>query len=45
MLMSRVSDPGHCGPRGAMSWLRAEDLRALKVETVMAACLKALAAA
>jgi ADP-heptose:LPS heptosyltransferase len=44
MLMSRVSDPAHCGPRGAMGWLRVDDLRALKVETVLAACLKALAA-
>lgn len=44
MLMSRVSDPAHCGPRGRMDWLRVEDLRALPVETVLAACLKALAA-
>jgi ADP-heptose:LPS heptosyltransferase len=43
MLMSRVSDPAHCGPRGRMRWLRAEDLAALKVETVLAACLDVLA--
>ncbi len=44
MLMSRVSDPGHCGPRARMATLRVDDLRALKVETVLAACLNALAA-
>lgn len=44
MLMSRVSDPAHCGPRGRMGWLKADDLNALSVETVLAACLKALAA-
>ena len=43
MLMSRVSDPAHCGPRGRMGWLRADDLGALSVETVLAACLEALA--
>lgn len=44
MLMSRVSDPAHCGPRARMASLRAEDLRALKVDTVLTACLHALAA-
>jgi ADP-heptose:LPS heptosyltransferase len=44
MLMSRVSDPAHCGPRGRMGWLKADELNALSVETVLAACLKALAA-
>ena len=43
MLMSRVSDPDHCGPRGRMRWLRTEDLRTLTVEAVLAACLEALA--
>ncbi len=42
MLMSRVSDPDHCGPRGRMGWLRSDDLRALTVETVLGACLRAL---
>jgi len=45
MLMSRVSEPAHCGPRGRMVWLKADDLSALSVETVLAACLKALASA
>ncbi len=44
MLMSRVSDPAHCGPRWRMGWLQADDLSALSVESVLAACLKALAA-
>ena len=42
MLMSRVSDPAHCGPRGRMGWLRSDDLAALDVDTVFAACLEAL---
>ena len=44
MLMSRVSDPAHCGPRGRMGWLRADDLSALSVDAVLAGCLKTLAA-
>ena len=44
MLMSRVSDPAHCGPRARMDWLRADDLSALTVETVLAGCLISLAA-
>jgi ADP-heptose:LPS heptosyltransferase len=42
MLMSRVSDPAHCGPRGRMGWLRADDLATLKVERVLTACLTAI---
>ena len=29
MLMSRVSEPAHCGPRGRMGWLKADELSAL----------------
>ncbi len=42
MLMSKVSDPAHCGPRGRMGWLRSDDLAALDVDTVYAACERAL---
>jgi ADP-heptose:LPS heptosyltransferase len=38
MLMSRVTDPGHCAPRGRMGWLRTDDLRDLSVEAVFDAC-------
>jgi ADP-heptose:LPS heptosyltransferase len=42
MLMSKVSDPAHCGPRAAMTSLRREDLNALTVEDVLAALPEAL---
>lgn len=44
MLMSKVTDPAHCGPRGKMGWLKSDDLNDLSTETVLAACLKALSA-
>lgn len=37
MLMSRVSDPAHCGPRARMRTLRRDDLADLPVEAVLAA--------
>jgi ADP-heptose:LPS heptosyltransferase len=37
MLMSRVSDPNHCGPRKAMTALRVEDLATLSPDVVLAA--------
>ena len=45
MLMSKVTDPNHCGPRGRMSWLKADDLHDVSVEAVLEACLKAMEAA
>ncbi len=41
MLMSRVTDPAHCGPRANMVSLKVEDLAELSVETVLEACLAA----
>lgn len=35
MLMSRVSDPAHCGPRAAMTSLRVDDLAALSPDAVL----------
>lgn len=35
MLMSRVSDPAHCGPRAKMTTLRVDDLAALSPEAVL----------
>jgi hypothetical protein len=32
-----VSEPSHCGPRGAMAVLRRSDLAELSVDEVMAA--------
>jgi ADP-heptose:LPS heptosyltransferase len=37
MLMSKVTDPGHCAPRGAMDYLKVDDLAQLSAETVLAA--------
>ena len=37
MLMSKVTDPGHCAPRGAMGYLKVDDLATLSAETVLAA--------
>jgi ADP-heptose:LPS heptosyltransferase len=37
MLMSRVTDPGHCAPRKRMAVLRVEDLADLPAEAVLAA--------
>lgn len=37
MLMSKVTDPGHCAPRKAMGVLRREDLADLAPEAVLAA--------
>jgi ADP-heptose:LPS heptosyltransferase len=45
MLMSAATDPNHCGPRGRMTWLCADDLATLEVSSVFNACAKALAAA
>ena len=42
MLMSKVTDPNHCAPRGRMSWLKAEDLHDVSVEAVLDACRKAM---
>ncbi|HUO23250.1 MAG TPA: glycosyltransferase family 9 protein [Caulobacteraceae bacterium] len=42
MLMSRVTDPGHCAPRARMQWLKTEDLRDLGVDRVLTACREAL---
>jgi ADP-heptose:LPS heptosyltransferase len=42
MLMSQVTDPDHCGPRGRMTWLRNDDLARLDVTTVYQACEVAL---
>jgi ADP-heptose:LPS heptosyltransferase len=41
MLMSRVTDPAHCGPRARMISLKVDDLADLSVETVIEACLAA----
>ena len=38
MLMSRVTDPGHCAPRARMGWLRRDDLSTLSSQEVMDAC-------
>ena len=38
MVMSRVTDPAHCGPRAAMISLKVEDLADLSVERVLEAC-------
>jgi ADP-heptose:LPS heptosyltransferase len=37
MLMSKVTDPGHCAPRNRMAVLKTEDLADLTPEAVMAA--------
>jgi ADP-heptose:LPS heptosyltransferase len=37
MLMSRVTDPGHCAPRKAMEVIKVDDLADLTAETVLAA--------
>jgi ADP-heptose:LPS heptosyltransferase len=37
MLMSKVTDPGHCAPRGAMGYLKVDDLKDLTAEAVLAA--------
>ena len=34
MLMSKVTDPGHCAPRAKMGWLKREDLADLSVDEV-----------
>ncbi|QUD87486.1 glycosyltransferase family 9 protein [Phenylobacterium montanum] len=41
MLMSRVTDPAHCGPRARMVSLKVEDLNDLSVDAVIEACLGA----
>jgi ADP-heptose:LPS heptosyltransferase len=41
MLMSRVTDPAHCGPRARMVSLKVDDLKDLSVEAVIEACLGA----
>ncbi|HEY2659974.1 MAG TPA: glycosyltransferase family 9 protein [Caulobacteraceae bacterium] len=41
MLMSRVTDPAHCGPRAKMVSLQVEDLADLSVDQVLEACLTA----
>ncbi len=38
MLMSKVTDPAHCGPRAKMVSLRVEDLADLSVNQVLEAC-------
>ena len=37
MLMSRVTDPGHCAPRARMGWLKRDDLADLSVDAVFEA--------
>jgi ADP-heptose:LPS heptosyltransferase len=37
MLMSKVTDPNHCGPRKAMGVIKVDDLATLSAETVLAA--------
>lgn len=34
MLMSRVTDPGHCAPRAKMGWLKRDDLADLPAQAV-----------
>ena len=41
MLMSRVTDPAHCGPRARMVSLKVDDLAELSVEQVLETCLAA----
>ncbi len=45
MLMSRVSDPAHCAPRGRMDVLRRDDLASLSVDEVLTALEPVLAKA